>query len=144
LTFSQPLAPCGCADTALSQDPRQALPWVSLTGVRATPHGDVVTSWSPKADLLESGPADANFVVEVENDGHAHLRFGDGDLGRMPDAGTVFDATYRVGNGSAGNVGAETITCLVFRQTTGNAGAIVPRNPLPATGGTDPEPVEEV
>jgi hypothetical protein len=144
LTFSQPLAPCGCADTALSQDPRQALPWVSLTGVRATPHGDVVTSWSPKADLLESGPADANFVLEVENDGHAHLRFGDGDLGRMPDAGTVFDATYRVGNGSAGNVGAETITCLVFRQTTGNAGAIAPRNPLPATGGTDPEPVEEV
>ena len=32
----------------------------------------------------------------------AHLRFGDGDLGRMPAAGTVFDAAYRVGNGSAG------------------------------------------
>jgi predicted phage baseplate assembly protein len=62
----------------------------------------------------------------------------------MPDAGTVFDAAYRVGNGTAGNVGAETIRCLVFRQTTGNAGEIQPRNPLPAAGGTDPEPIEEV
>jgi hypothetical protein len=144
LTFSQPLPPCGCAVTILSQDPRQALPWVSLTGTQTTPHGDVVTIWSPKADLLESGPGDPGFVVEMDNDGYAHLRFGDGDLGRIPDAGTVFDATYRVGNGPAGNVGAETITCLVFRQTTGNPGTLAPRNPLPAAGGTDPEPVEEV
>jgi hypothetical protein len=106
--------------------------------------GDVVTTWTPKADLLESGPEDPSFVVEMDDDGNAHLRFGDGDLGRMPDAGTVFDAAYRLGNGVAGNVGAETITCIVFRQTVGNPGKLEPRNPLAASGGTDPEPVEEV
>src|SRR5262249_26326556 len=79
-----------------------------------------------------------------DDNGDAHLRFGDGDLGKMPDAGTVFDAYYRVGNGPVGNVGAGTITCIVFRETTGNAGNLIPRNPLPARGGAAPEPIEEV
>ena len=132
------------ARVLIAQDPRQALPQVSLTGTQTTAFGDVVTTWTPKADLLESGPEDTSFVVEMDDDGNAHLRFGDGYLGRMPDAGTVFDAAYRLGNGAAGNVGAETITCIVFRQTVGNPGKLEPRNPLAASGGTDPEPVEEV
>jgi hypothetical protein len=144
LTFAEPLPACGCASTVIGQDPRQALPEVTLTGTEATPRGDVITVWTPVADLLESGPNDANFVVEIDDDGYAHLRFGDGDLGRMPDAGTVFAASYSVGNGKAGNVGAESITCIVFRQVTGNPGELAPRNPLPAAGGTDPEPIAEV
>jgi hypothetical protein len=143
LTFAELLPPCGCAVTLLDQDPRQALPEVSLTGTRTTPQGDVITAWSPKSDLLESGSVDASFVVEIDNDGNAHLRFGDGDLGRIPEAGTVFDAVYRIGNGSAGNVGAETITCIVFRRG-GNRGKLAPRNPLAAVGGTDPETIEDV
>ena len=95
-------------------------------------------------DLLESGPADPNFVVEMDNNGIAHIRFGDGSCGRMPDAGTVFTATYRVGNGTTGNVGADAICGLVFRNTTAGAGNLVPRNPLAASGGTDPEPIAEV
>ena len=42
------------------------------------------------------------FVVEVEHDGAATLRFGDGVHGRRPETGTEFEATYRVGNGIAG------------------------------------------
>ncbi len=144
LTFSQPLPPCGCASAFVAQDPRQALPDISLTGTQTTVRGDVVSTWSPKGDLLESGSDDADFVVEVDNDGYAHLRFGDGDLGRRAEAGTAFQAAYRIGNGSSGNVGAETIAYLVFRQTTEGVGKLVPRNPLAATGGTDPEPVQEV
>ena len=144
LTFSVPIPPCGCASVLIAQDPRQALPTVSLTGAQDTPQGRVVTTWTPTGGLLESGAEDLRFVVEMDDENVAHLRFGDGDLGRMPEAGTVFDATYRIGNGTVGNVGAETITCLVFGNTVGNAGKLEPRNPLPATGGRDREPVEEV
>jgi len=99
--------------------------------------------WTPLRDLLESGPDDNNFVVEMDNDGYAHLRFGDDNLGQMPQAGTAFEAHRRVGNGPSGNVGAETITYLVFRITESGLN-LVPRNPLPATGGTAPEPLAEV
>ena len=61
-------------------------------------------------DLLASGPADTAFVVEVETDGTAHLRFGDSTNGLFPASGTEFTAQYRVGNGTAGNVGAGTLT----------------------------------
>jgi hypothetical protein len=142
LTFSEPLPPCGCATALIAQDPRQTTPSVSLTGTVTTPHGEIVTTWLPKRDLLESSPDDAHFVVEIDNDGYARLRFGDGSLGRMPDAGTAFQAIYRVGNGPAGNAGAETISYLVFRKSP-PAGNLIPRNPLPATGGTAPETMAE-
>src|SRR5262249_52595284 len=71
------------------------------------------------------------------------IRFGDGELGRGPEAGTQFTATYRVGNGTAGNIGAETISHLVSRKTKlDGIGGV--RNPLPAYGGVDAEPVAEV
>jgi hypothetical protein len=38
------------------------------------------------------------------------LRFGSGDLGRVPPAGSVFEVTYRLGNGSATQVAADTLT----------------------------------
>ena len=79
-------------------------------------------------------------MVEVEADDEAHLRFGDGRHRRPPTAGTTFSATYRIGNGTGGNVGAGAIA-HVASVTPGIVGV---RNPLPATGGVDPESVEEV
>jgi hypothetical protein len=103
----------------------------------------LLESWTPLRDLLESGPDDRNFVAEMDNDGRAHLRFGDGELGRAPDAGMDFAASRRLGNGPSGNVGAETITHLVFRMAASGLN-LVPRNPLPAAGGVAPEPLAEV
>ena len=88
-------------------------------------------------------PEDRHFVVEIDNDGIAHLRFGDGELGFQPPAGMTFSATYRVGNGVSGNVGAETISCLVLDKTKLSGASITVRNPLPAQGGTDAEPMAE-
>ena len=145
LTFGQPLPACGCASQLVVQDPRQALPRITLTETLTTPEGKIeTTTWTPKSDLLESGANDPDFVVEVDDNYNAHLRFGNGDEGRMPDAGAVFTASYGIGNGTTGNVGAETIVYLVYRTETGNPGNLVPRNPLPASGGTAPEPVAEV
>jgi hypothetical protein len=101
-------------------------------------------AWYAQPDLLSSQPDDPHYVVEIDNDGYAHLRFGNGELGRLPEAGLSFFATYRVGNGSAGNVGAEAISHLVLRDTTLSGATVRVRNPLPALGGTDPEPVAEV
>ena len=101
--------------------------------------------WTVKRDLLESESEDYDFVVEMDNDGFAHLRFGDGELGRMPEAGTKFHATYRIGNGLRGNVGAESISHIVFPETKKFSGPILqPRNPFVVYGGTDPEPLPEI
>jgi hypothetical protein len=103
----------------------------------------LLETWLPKSDLLESGSDNSDFVVEMDNDGYGHLRFGDGYLGRLPDAGTAFKATYRTGNGPAGNVGSETIAYIVLLQESLSGVDLAPRNPLPAAGGTAPEPLSE-
>jgi hypothetical protein len=212
LTFSQALRPNDPASRRLTQDPRQAVPQISLKafpGIRfdedeytalfqsgdlkdptrliavlraaqsprarylrgllssrmlkllpapdesapAPPNlvqqlvaelSELVVEWTPQRDLLSSTALEQHFVVELDNEGVAHLRFGDGELGKMPTAGTDFSATYRVGNGISGNVGAEAITHIVFRETTLSGVALRPRNPLPAQGGIDPELLAEV
>jgi predicted phage baseplate assembly protein len=63
-------------------------------------------------------------------------------LGALPPAGMNFTGTYRTGNGTAGNVGAESISRLVLSNPHGGV-AITVRNPLPAKGGTDAEPLAE-
>ncbi|MGD8405207.1 MAG: putative baseplate assembly protein [Anaerolineales bacterium] len=106
--------------------------------------GQMLMAWSAKFDLLNSGPDDSHVVIEIDNDGTAHLRFGNGELGRLPEAGSAFFATYRIGNGVAGNVGAEAISHLMFRDTLLSGVRLQVRNPLPARGGTEPEPMAEV
>lgn len=96
--------------------------------------------WVPQPDLLGSGPDDRHFVVEIDNDGVAYLRFGDDEFGQRPTPGTAFFAVYRVGNGITGNVGADAITLLISRSTLSGPTLSV-RNPLPATGGLAPEPI---
>jgi hypothetical protein len=120
------------ASTALDQDVREALPVVTLDDGNET--------WRAQRDLLGSDRFAPEFVVEVERDGTAHLRFGDGVSGKQPDEGAEFTATYRVGNGRAGNVGAEAL-CRVVSDI---AGFQLVRNPLAGSGGTDPESMEEV
>lgn len=141
LAGSQLLGP---ASLALMQDPREAFPCVSLLEQpqdSAAPDQTSMT-WVPKLELLDSNAQDRDFVVEIDNSGRAHLRFGDGDLGRVPIPGTRLTATYRVGNGTRGNVGAEAISHFVFRKPTSGSKPRV-RNPMPAQGGADPEPVNE-
>ncbi|PVE13607.1 putative baseplate assembly protein [Streptomyces scopuliridis] len=127
---------------ALVQDPRAALPAVSVTD------GDA--SWAPRRDLLSSGPRDRHFVGELEDDGRIALRFGDGRHGARPRPGARLELHYRLGGGTAGNVGAEAINHLVLCRDpdASDAGDPMPvagvRNPLPAVGGTEPEPIDQV
>ena len=97
--------------------------------------------WIPQRDLLESGPTAREFVVETEEDGSAVLRFGDGTSGKRPD--TPLDARYRVGNGLAGNIGADAIAHVVT-DVLKELEVVDVSNPLPARGGAEPEPLEEI
>jgi Baseplate J-like protein len=124
----------------LRQEPRAALPAVTLHGKLNLDE----THWTAVRDLLDSGAADAHFVAEIEDDGTARLRFGDGKLGLRPQALTAFDATYRVGNGAAGNVGAEAIAHLFSADAALGAAVSAVRNPLAAEGGFEPESVAQV
>jgi hypothetical protein len=117
------------ASTLLTQDPRAALPVISLSG----PTGD----WVSRRDLLESAPNALDFVAESDRAGSVHLRFGDGVLGAEPVSGLT--ATYRFGNGAQGNVGADAITNFL-----GASGVVSVRNPLAAAGGVDPEAISDV
>ncbi|MDI3560168.1 putative baseplate assembly protein [Bradyrhizobium sp. Arg816] len=136
LTWRQPLDPATPAATLQEQDPRAAAPAVAL---QSTPP----KTWGALADLIEAGPTDPAFVVEIDNDGIAWLRFGDGDLGGSLEPGMCFTGTYRIGNGIRGNVGAEAISRLVLRDATLDGVGITVRNPLPAGGGIEPEPVQQ-
>lgn len=124
----------------LLQDPRKALPQIELIETSGIPEKP---EWAPKIDLLESTSEDQHFVVEIDNEGNAHLRFGDGQLGRMPSPGTTFKANYRVGNGPTGNLGADTISHIVFRSKVSGLGTLKVRNPLPSQGGISPEGLTE-
>ncbi|MEU2832873.1 putative baseplate assembly protein [Streptomyces lavendulae] len=130
----------GPAAWALAPDPRAALPVVE---VRADGGEDSAgPPWLPRRDLLDCGPADRCFVGELDDDGLLGLRFGDGRHGAAPAPGSVVELRYRLGNGTAGNVGAEAIDTVELCGVTGVTVRV--RNPLPATGGTDPEPLAEV
>ena len=124
------------ATATIAADPRRARPAVGLDGTLLA----ATEPWTPQLDLLASSGSAPEFVVEVEDDGRARLRFGDGVHGRRPESATVFDATYRVGNGSSGNVGANALAHLVTTQTN----VIGVSNPIAADGGTEPEAADAV
>jgi hypothetical protein len=118
----------------LHYDANKATPAITLTSVL----GADSKKWTAEQDLLADGATDTHFVVEIESDGTARLRFGDDVNGQRPASDSTFTATYRAGNGAAGNVGADTLTfCseLSVSKCT---------NPLPASGGTDSETPNQI
>lgn len=94
--------------------------------------------WTGRTDLIDSVPGDQDFTIEIDDERRTHLRFQEHGP-EKPVPGTLFWSTYRVGNGTAGNVGAEGITHLVFRSESLSGRGLRVRNPLAAIGGMDPE-----
>lgn len=129
-----PFSPSAPIAAAFSTSPRDASPAIVLRDAE-----DSEMRWTPQPDLLSSDRFAHHFVVETDNRGRAVLRFGDGVLGRRPDPERALVARYRIGNGPAGNVGAESLSHVVTPLT----GIISVRNPLPAQGGLQPEALDE-
>jgi hypothetical protein len=147
------------ASTAMKWELRDARPAIAVwetTPPTATTAGG--PRWEAQRDLLISDRFARHFVVETEEDGRAYLRFGDNTLGKQPSADMQLCATYRIGNGSSGNIGAESIAniLLLSENLTEEQRQFLPSlrqvekpiislyNPLPAQGGVDPEPIEQI
>ena len=95
-------------------------------------------SWQRADDLLAAGPTDPVFAVEPLPAGGARLRVGDGESGAALTFGARVIATYRVGLGEGGNRAARRIDGLATAQPTVESTF----NPLPTSGGADPEPTD--
>lgn len=142
LTQKGPYKPKAAAAHAMRWSMNDVSPEITKVEAKS---GDASWTWGEDPpdiprDLLKSNKNDEHFVVEIENDNRAYLRFGDDQHGKRPDSGTEFTASYRIGNGVAGNIGAEALTHIVTDQNT----VIGVRNVLPAWGGREPESMEKV
>ena len=132
LTFAYPYLDTAPASTFLT--PASATP-ASVPAAQIWLNSDDGVTWTAIEDLLEQNDTFAGFIPEIDSDLSVHLRFGDGVYGKSPDVGLAFTATYRTGNGTAGNVGRDTLAHILF-PLPGIQGV---RNPLAAASGVDPE-----
>ena len=124
---------------------RFALRQAPLTHVSAeTPSGTASTLqvrvndvlWHEAAALFGLGPPDRAYTTRAGDDGQVTVLFGDGLTGaRLPSGTENVRAAYRKGIGKAGNVKAGQLSLLMSRPL-GLREAV---NPVPATGGDDPE-----
>ncbi|MFF0086800.1 hypothetical protein ACFYR1_45070 [Streptomyces canus] len=124
------------ASAALRPDPRRAVAQLELD--------DGARRWLPRPDLLDSDRTAAHVVVEAEDNRTIRLRFGDGVTARRPTPGTTMTLRYRLGGGSWGNVGVDTLTELLGGPGGSTLKGVSVTNPLPAAGGLDPQPMAEV
>jgi predicted phage baseplate assembly protein len=92
--------------------------------------------WHEVDSLAGRGPQERVYVTGTTDDGRVTVTFGNGVNGsRLPTGSENVRATYRVGVGRAANLPADRITQL----TTRPLGVSAVTNPLPATGGADPD-----
>lgn len=139
----------GSAVSAMVWEASDARPAIELRSAGARQR------WTAQRDLLSSGALAREFVVETDNTGRAVLRFGDGVKGAAPAEGEGMLARVRTGNGVKGNIGAQALAHVVIAGSASGAsssassgassagGTLRVRNPLPALGGVDPQPMDE-
>jgi predicted phage baseplate assembly protein len=94
-------------------------------------------AWQEAATLFDAMADSRAYTLRSEQDGRSHVQFGDGRRGaRLPSGQENVRVRYRKGLGAAGNVAVGQLSQLMTRPL----GLKSASNPLPAEGGTDPEP----
>lgn len=88
------------------------------------------TDWGIVDSLFNSQPEDKHAILVQNPDETYSVTFGDGTNGRMPAAGSLVTATYRVGAADDGNVGANTVSNV----EAGSNFLTNARNPRAASG----------
>lgn len=103
----------------------------------ATPQG----AFTEVDSFLDSTPNDLHFLVAVDQNDRATVRFGNGVNG-LPPSGTI-TVTYKTGGGVLGNVDAERIVVVEgsFKDAFGTPVQLSARNPNAASGGADRQSV---
>ncbi len=98
-------------------------------------------SYTEVDSLLSSGPNDHHFVVLVDQNDRATVRFGNGTSGAPP-TGTV-QIAYKTGGGAADNVDAGRLVVIegAFTDIHGHPVQVSVSNDSAASGGTDRQTV---
>jgi hypothetical protein len=122
---------------ALKQKPLTYTPDTSPDGGASTLEVRVgELEWMEVPSLYGRTPRDRVYVTRRQDDGTTVVQFGDGREGaRLPTGRENVRATYRKGTGREGNVRARQLAQLITREL----GVRDVVNPLPATGGMDPQ-----
>jgi hypothetical protein len=132
---------------ASARDQRFALKQSPLTYVSApTSSGRASTLevrvndllWKEVPSLYGYGPRDRVYETTIDDAAVTTVQFGDGEGAPPPSGQENIRAKYRLGLGSAGNVRARQLSTLMG----GVLGVKSAINPEPATGGEDPERVD--
>jgi hypothetical protein len=96
--------------------------------------------WEEVATLYDQGPRDEVYTLRLADDGTPTVGFGDGVRGaRLPTGESNVVGTWRKGLGIAGNVDARTLMLLANAP----AGIQSVTNPIAASGGADPEVIDD-
>jgi hypothetical protein len=121
----------------LRQSPLTRISAPSASGVASSLSVQVNDlTWNEAPDLFSMGPGDRKFITAEDEAGKVRVVFGDGVHGVRPPTGVAnIKALYRYGMGRSGNLAARQISQL-SNQPLGLKGVI---NPLPSTGGADPD-----
>ena len=98
--------------------PQDAVPVIALR-IKGQASGVV---WTAVSDLLESTADDPHFVAKPSPTGRASCASATIGTDCVPPSDTVFLATYRVGNGTQGNVASDAIAHIVTRSV-GHSGS---------------------
>lgn len=96
--------------------------------------------WDEEPGLYRRPPTSEVYATRTQDDGFTVVQFGDGKMGaKVPSGQGNVVATYRVGAGVAGRVGAGTLSSALDRPP----GLRSVTNPLAARGGADQEDVDD-
>ena len=100
---------------------------------------EIWVRWDPTPDFYGSGPRDRHFVLDNLT---GEVRFGDGQNGLVPPAGTgnIRMSRYRTGGGAIGNKPAGVVTQL--KTTVPYVQKVV--NLLAASGGSESETIDSL
>ena len=94
--------------------------------------------WQPVTSFDEAGPVSKQYVFDVDS---RRVRFGNGLNGQVPMPGQDIRARwYQTSVGRSGNVAKD----LPWKFRTAIVPGVTPKNPEPATGGSDPESLNDL
>jgi predicted phage baseplate assembly protein len=122
----------------LAHDPLTYLQSTDPSGAKAALEVRVNdVRWDEVPTLYATGSTDRAYAIRSDEQGKTYVQFGDGTRGaRLPSGSGNVRARFRKGLGASGNVGSDTLAQLLDRPL----GVRGVTNPVPASGGVDPEP----
>ena len=100
--------------------------------------------WDEIESLGYADPDEKVYELSRDFEGNVIVRFGDGTQGKIPNSSADVSSIYRVGGGTAGNVGADKITKLLDTISSGGGPVtFTVTNPEQSSGGAEEQSISE-